>query len=65
MGISMDPQLDNVQKVRDFGELTPKWNAFIKVSGVYAEEKAERLEEPEGTDDSQGIASFGHHRMNI
>jgi hypothetical protein len=24
------PQLDNVQRVRDFGALSPKWDVFIK-----------------------------------
>lgn len=25
-----DPQLDSVQRVRDFGALSPKWDVFIK-----------------------------------
>jgi hypothetical protein len=30
MGINRDPQLDNMQRVRDFGALSSKWDVFIK-----------------------------------
>lgn len=26
-----NPQLDDVQRIRDFGTLTPKWDVFIKL----------------------------------
>ena len=42
------PKLDDVQKVRGFGALSPKWDVFTKLlppqgSGVCAEEETERL----------------------
>ena len=41
--INRDPQLGNVQKVRDFTTLTPKWDIFIKpLPSGYVEEKVER-----------------------
>lgn len=30
MGINRDPQLDNVQTVREFGVISPKCGVFIK-----------------------------------
>ena len=30
MGINRDPQLDNVQTVREFGVISPKWGVFLK-----------------------------------
>lgn len=30
MGINKDPQLDNVQTVREFGALSSKWGVFTK-----------------------------------
>lgn len=29
--MKVDPQLDNVQRMRDFGALSPKWGVFFKV----------------------------------
>jgi hypothetical protein len=47
MGISRDPYLDGVQRVKDFRALCPKQDVFIKPlpssSGIYAEEEAKRF----------------------
>lgn len=43
--------------MRDFGELRPKWDVFIKTSSrgseIYVEEEEEKLCEPEVEDDSK------------
>lgn len=47
----------NEQRVRDFEELRPKWDVFIKTSSrgseIYVEEEGERVCEPEVEDDSK------------
>lgn len=43
--------MDYVQKVRDFGQLRPKWDVLSHLcpqySGIYNEEEAEKLQEVE------------------
>ena len=49
---------------RDFGAFSPKWDDFIEPLpqglGIYVEQKAERLKESAGMDDSKEGVSCRH-----
>jgi hypothetical protein len=54
--------------VTDFGTLSPKWDDFIEPLpqglGIYVEQKAERLKESAGMDDSKETLSFRYNRRD-
>lgn len=55
MAINTDREQVNMQRLRHFGVLIPKWASIAHFthtsSGVYAEEGAGRMQEPEVVDD--------------
>lgn len=64
IGTNAETCHDNVQRVRSFGTASPTWDVFITVplpchqgSGRYAEEKAEKAEDPERMDGSKKLSS--------
>lgn len=60
MGPNAEICHDNVQRIRSFGTANPTWDVFITIplpshqgSGRYAEEKAEKAEDPESMNGSK------------
>ena len=61
--LTWDPQLDDVQRTRDFGAHQPNWDVLnIPLPWTYLEGEMKRLQVPEVTDDLEGTVSFRLNR---